>query len=130
MYRNITTGAIRMGKYKLLVGGSFSSGVDPSVGEWAASWYGLFSPNATFNGTDTYACPPSSPCVFDLEEDPTEHVDLSTTLPAVTAKLTKAFKDLDATYHPPRVGPPPEPAAMCAGATIGPDGKYYITPWK
>jgi arylsulfatase B len=129
MYRNVTTGAIRNGKYKLLVGGSFSSGVGPEMGEWAASWYGLFSPNSTFNGTDTYACPPSAPCLYDLEADPTEHVDLSASLPAVTAQMLSTFYSLNATYHPPVLGPAPEPGPMCAAVTKA-DGKMYIAPWK
>ena len=42
--------AMRQGRYKLLVG--------PPQGEWQASWYGLFSPNATTPvvNQDFYAC--------------------------------------------------------------------------
>ena len=133
MYRaNATTGAIRRGKYKLLVGGSFSSGVSPQLGEWAASWYGTFSPNASFSGTATYACPPSAPCLFDVVADPTEHVDLSAALPNVTASMLAAFRQLDSTYHPPVNNPPEEKSAMCAAAraAAGPGEKLFITPWR
>lgn len=131
---NVTTGAIVKGGYKLLVGGSFSSGEAPALGEWAASWYGAFSPNASFhraNSTAVYACPPSAPCLFDLAADPGEHTDLSAALPAVTRDMAAAFAALDDTYHPPTVGPAPQLAAMCAAArAAAPTGKVFITPWN
>ena len=134
MYRPVTTGAILKGKYKLLVGGSFSSGISPNRGEWAASWFGVFSPNASWtpNATEVYACPPSAPCLFDLEADPTEHVDLSATLPDVLADMLTAFYSLNNTYHPPVNNPPEEKAAMCAAARAAaqPGGKLFITPWR
>jgi arylsulfatase B len=131
MYRNVTTGAIRIGNYKLLVGGSFTGGVDPSMGEWAASWYGEFSPNSSFAGTAFYACPPSNPCLFDVKNDPTEHVDLSATNPELTAQMLNIFYQLNLTYHPPVENPPDDKAGFCAQAFANQvNGKLFISPWK
>ena len=133
MYRNVTTGAIRVGRWKLLVGGSFSSGVAPARGEWAASWYGEFSPNASFPGTDFYACPPTAPCLFDVVADPSEHTNLAAQQPAVLAQMLATFKGLDSTYHPPVQGPKPENDQLCAAAEAqraSNGGKLYVTPWR
>ena len=86
MSRNTTTGALRIGDWKLIVGGSFSGGTNWTMGEWAASWYGTFSPNASFDengGIKYYACPPSAPCLYNVTADPGEHFDLSTQEPLV-----------------------------------------------
>lgn len=133
MYRNITTGALRVGRHKLLVGGSFSSGVAPHRGEWAASWYGEFSPNASFPGTAFYACPPSAPCVFDVVADPGEHEDLALKEPALAAELMGIFKALEGTYHPPVVGPPEDNAGLCQQAEATRQrngGKLFVQPWR
>lgn len=137
MYRaNVTTGAIiggGNGRFKLLVGGSFSSGVAPEKGEWDASWFGLFSPNSTFPGTEFYACPPSAPCLFDLAADPTEHTDVSAQFPDVYASMMAEFKALEATYHPSPINPPEDNAGLCAAANSAKarnNGKLYVMPWR
>ena len=133
MYRNTTTGAIRFGRHKLLVGGSFSSGRPPAAGEWAASWFGAFSPNKTFPGTEFYACPPSAPCLFDVVADPGEHDDLAQSQPALLAEMLARFKALEASYHPPVEGPAPENAALCAAAEASRarnGGKLFVQPWR
>ena len=52
----LASGAIRVGDYKLLVGA-----------QRMASWFGDFSPNATYNGssTGTTACA-ARPCLFNI----------------------------------------------------------------
>jgi arylsulfatase A-like enzyme len=133
MYRNTTTGAIRFGRYKLLVGGSFSSGEAPAAGEWGASWFGAFSPNKTFPGTAFYACPPASPCLFDVVADPAEHNDLAASQPALLAAMLERFRALEATYHPPVEGPAAENAELCAAAEASRarnGGKLFVQPWR
>ena len=117
-------GAIRLGKYKLLVG--------PPGGEQQASWYGNFSPNASFpNPSLNYvACDNTvAPygCLFDLVADPTEHADLSAALPDVMAQLLGLFDALNATYHPPVRNPPSDEAGLCAAALAN---QRIVTPWR
>jgi hypothetical protein len=122
---------------QLIVGGGLGDGkhgqADP-VGEWLASWYGEFSPNASFPGAYLYACAPKTPCVFDVEADPLEQHDLSAENPSLLAALMKEFNSLDGTYHPPRYGPQDEREAMCiaaeAAASETSSSLLFITPWR
>eukprot|EP00494_Astrolonche_serrata_P014986 UN15128 len=65
-------GSIRVGKYKLIVGS-----------EKFASWYGWFSPNTTTPPDLSPVACQKGPCLFDIENDPGEHVDLSSDHPEI-----------------------------------------------
>ena len=94
-------GAIRRGSYKLLVGPqSF------------ASWYGgpqnnYFSPNQSVPSPNQSIteCDYNKPCLFDIEKDPYEHVDLAAILPDITALLLNAWHAYDHVYHVPITAP-------------------------
>lgn len=83
-------GAVRSGPYKLLLGDN----------PWA-SWYGEHSPNAS-------SPPKSSPlwsdavakcgdvgCLYDIEQDPTERIDLASWFPAIADELRAKLLSLD-----------------------------------
>ena len=130
------TGAIRVGDYKLLVGP-----------QRMATWFGAFSPNATFNGssTGTTACA-ERPCLFNsalpfsfdalpkhadcgwcaVAQDPTEHEDLADAQPAKAAELLKTFYSYNSQYHP---GPPigSDHDGYCAAAAAH---KGFMVPWR
>ena len=110
------TGAIRVGDFKLLVG-------PPRM----ATWFGMFSPNATFNGTSagTTACA-DRPCLFNIAQDPNEHVDLADTDPTKAAELLKTFYSYNNDFHP---GEPPgsDHDGYCAAAAAH---KGFMVPWR
>jgi len=95
-------GALRQGKWKLIVGPNQE-----------ASWYGAFSPNTT-------TPPDLSPidcwdhCLFDMETDATEHVDVAADHPDVTAAMLKRFTQLESEYHPPVAPPAKAGEQFCA----------------
>lgn len=96
-------GAIRSGDYKLLVGPAKQ-----------ATWFGSFSPNATIprsrslhalaagatGGMQTISCD-ERPCLFNIRDDPTEHVDLAEQQPERVGALLKRFHELEGQMHPP-----------------------------
>ena len=88
-FRTNATGAIRVGDWKLMVG------AQPQ-----ATWFGDFSPNATFNGTaaNVQGCT-HAPCLFNISADPTEHDDVAAQFPDVVAQLLATFHTLDYEYH-------------------------------
>ncbi len=71
------------------------------------------------------ATPPG--CLFDLEADPAEHVDLAATLPDVFSALYRTFMSYNSTYHPPVANPPDEHAQFCA-QVLANDG--VAGPWR
>lgn len=115
-------GAIRIGDYKLLVG--------PQL---FASWYGgsennYFSPNESVPLPNQLvsACTYTEPCLFDVVNDPTEHNDLASVHPDVTATLLAAFHTYDTAYHIPVTVPVSDGTAYCAHlATNG----YVVAPY-
>ena len=117
MYSDVTQGAIRYEQYKLVI-----------MNESQASWYGQFSPNETWNSNmeDIYACGVETPCLFDIENDPTEHHDLSKIYPNITANLTKLFYSFDSEYHPPKNAPSEDVQGYC-NAVYQNGG--FIVPW-
>ena len=124
---NYTTGALRVGDYKLIVG-------QPS-GESQATWYGHFSPNASYKGKGNFAtCELDRPCLFNLAVDPTEHVDLMRQSPVSAearkqfAQLMARFKALETEYHPPPNIPLTDADDVSFCATVA-ENKGLIAPW-
>eukprot|EP01050_Picozoa_sp_SAG11_P008296 SAG11_NODE_723_length_7528_cov_4.998385_8_plen_89_part_00 len=62
-----------------------------------------------------------------LQADPSEHVDLSKSEPAVFSRLLARFKDLEESYHPPKTNPPPDADGLCAA--IKAHGGF-MHPWR
>eukprot|EP00462_Mataza_sp_D1_P000197 CAMPEP_0175090726 /NCGR_PEP_ID=MMETSP0086_2-20121207/1510_1 /TAXON_ID=136419 /ORGANISM="Unknown Unknown, Strain D1" /LENGTH=479 /DNA_ID=CAMNT_0016363395 /DNA_START=121 /DNA_END=1557 /DNA_ORIENTATION=- len=70
-------GAIRVDNFKLIIGD-----------EIGASWYGEFSPNSTVPKPDMSPVDcVDAPCLYDLSQDPAEHVNIASTNPEVVARL-------------------------------------------
>ena len=117
MYTTPTNGAIRQGKYKLI-----------KQKQSDASWYGQFSPNQswTSNSSAVYACSANAPCLFDIENDVTEHHDLSKQLPDVVQQLTELFNSYNNQYHPPKNSPPNQQSAWCSAIAAN---KGFVVPW-
>ena len=114
---NFTTlGALRRGRYKLIVGP-----------EGFASWYGEFSPNASATAPNFHATGCTErPCLFDIATDPGEHHDLSVSRPHLLNEMLAAFKSFETAYHPPARPPPRNGDAFCA-AVRRHDG--WVAPW-
>lgn len=115
-------GAIRVGNYKLLIG--------PQP---FATWYGglennYFSPNQSVPSPVQllFGCTYTKPCLFDVVNDPTEHVDLANTYPDILASLLATFHTYDSVYHIPVTAPVFDGSAFCAHlATNG----YVVAPY-
>lgn len=98
-----------------------------------ASWYGWFSPNATCQDKKahdcfnvTLDCSPDSPCLYDLDADPTERVNIASTAPAgVLDTMVSLMGELDDTYHPPQPSPPNATGYCTAIAESG----GFMSPW-
>ncbi len=120
-YEGNATGAIRDGDYKLII-----------ATESAADWFGItsdghFTPPRTGsqNLTKT-ACSPLSPCLFNINLDPEERNDISSTSPDIVANLLAIFHSYDTQHHPPTT-PPPYNAAACCTASNKAGG--ILAPW-
>jgi len=109
-------GAIRVGKYKLIVGTEFQ-----------ASWYGQFAPNTTVPKPDVgvSACT-QHPCLFDIAKDPAEHVDISREFPQITQQLWARFNRSNAEPHPRVISPAQDAVGFC-GAVKKTGG--WVAPW-
>ena len=118
MYTSTIHGAIRSGKYKLI-----------KMNESEAGWYGQFSPNETWNASlqHIYDCGVKTPCLFDIENDMTEHHDLSEQLPDVVANLTALFYSYNNEYHPPKDSPPNQETQYCDAIS---KNKGFVAPWN
>lgn len=89
-------GGVRKGNYKLLVGP-----------QNYATWYGgpennYFSPNQSVPNPDqaVKACSYAKPCVFDVVNDVTEHIDLYDTIDAaILSDLLATWHSDDTAYH-------------------------------
>jgi hypothetical protein len=99
------SGALRLGRWKLLVG--------PQA---QAQWFGHFTPNKTACGPNASApakhlgagkCPDISmraceakPCLFDLLSDKTEHADVAGTNPEAVHQLLARWAQIsEKEYH-------------------------------
>ena len=110
------TGAIRIGDLKLIVGP-----------EKQASWYGVFSPNSTKKPDVSFtACSLSAPCLYDVRNDPSEHVDLASARPDDVKRMLERFHALAKEYHPPKKNPPQENEAYCKAMH---DNGDFVRPW-
>ena len=118
-----------MGKWKLIVGG-----------EHQASWYGHFTPNATDGhtkpSTNFVDCDdPAYPCLYDLDNDPTEHNNLNPKsgpgipVDPVAAdaleSLLLRFKQLEVEYHP-KPNPSRQSSMYCAHLD---ETQHFVSPW-
>ncbi len=118
MYTDKTQGVIRNGKYKLIM-----------MNESRAGWYGQFTPNSSWtkNMTDIYAgCSADKPCLFDIENDVTEHNDISNQNPEIVKSMTQLFHTFDNQYHPPKNHPPADTQNYCNSIVANKD---FIVSW-
>jgi hypothetical protein len=119
------SGALRVGKWKLVVGATNQ-----------ASWYGHFSPNKSacgHVGAEGGACPSEAytactdaPCLFDMETDKTEHFDVAASEPDTLTALLSRWSEISAEYHPPP-NPELEEAAYCANIE---KNMGFVAPWQ
>ncbi len=117
---NNVTGSLRIGNYKLIVGGD--------LGANQASWYGEFTPNGTHPPSlDYVTCFTDAPCVFDVVNDPTEHNDISSLYPNITSMLLDWFNELKQEFHPPQDNPPEDRPGYCASVKAH---QGYVAPWR
>lgn len=88
---------IIVGRYKLLLGQMTMAG-----------WVGPAYPNASSAdihfGDLTLNC--SSGCLFDIQTDPTEHIELSTSMPALVQDLTARLEVAERSAYSPDRGSP------------------------
>lgn len=131
------TGAYIKGDLKLIVGvptqpdnALASSGVEQ------ATWYGgpplYFTPNASMPSPPIgqSACHNTVPpfaCLFNLTEDPTEHVDIAATRAELLAPMMADFLALNDTFHPPPIVPPDERDGLCAVVL---ENDNFAAPWR
>jgi arylsulfatase B len=84
------------------------------------AWTGPLYPNATTQWCDT--CPldcgtiDAPKCLFNVFDDPTEHVNLAASHPAIVASMSARLKELTKTVFAPDRGVPDTKAACKAGA--------------
>ena len=113
-------GALRRGRYKLIVGEQPFS-----------SWYGDFSPNSSSRvgrkfevPVAPHSCDPY--CLFDIEADPAEHVDLARSRPDLAAQLLGRVRQFDASPHPPLTKPHEERGTFCEAVRAH---GGFVVPW-
>lgn len=115
-------GAIRVGDYKMLMGPQNQS-----------TWYGgpennYFSPNVSVPEpeTDVVECSFREPCLYNIQQDPTEHVNIAGTQKDVLATMLEIWERLYSEYHPPTDPQEEDPNGYCDGAQRN---NWYVTPW-
>ena len=110
-------GAIRLGDYKLIIGD-----------EYEAFWFGEFSPNNTGvrPKLGRVECV-DFPCLYDIVNDPGEHVNLATRMPFKVHKLWDRFNQSDASYHPQIVPPKRDNEGFCQSLL---KHNYWVAPWR
>lgn len=133
------TGAFIKGDLKLIVGvPPQADNVYASSGVEQATWYGgpplFFSPNASMPSpplgqTACWNTVPPFACLFNLTDDPTEHVDIATTRPDLLSPMMAEFLALNDTYHPPLIVPADERAGLCRVA-LEPENDNVAAPWR
>lgn len=107
--------ALIVGRYKLL------RGKQPS-----AFFPGPHMPNKSDTGGNvSLDC--SQGCLFDLDADPTEHVDLAQSKPDIAATLARRAVELDLTYFQSEGSTSKDPAAKVAAAT---NYSGFWGPWQ
>ena len=121
---NHTTGALLSihGEkiYKLIVGPAQQ-----------ATWYGHWPTNGTNGKLPPYtafvACT-LAPCLYEVgTSDPSEHVDISQSQPAVLNKMLQRFKELESVYHPPKKNPPADAEGICSAMQAN---GGFLKPWR
>jgi len=106
------TGAIRVGKWKLLVGL-----------QNLASWYAEV-PNR--NVPSEHSACGSAPCLFNIESDPEEREDVASAFPDVVRRLTRRFNEFSQEYHAPTEFSQETDLACAAWERAG----GYLVPWN
>ena len=101
-------GLIRADGYKVLYGNVIEN-----------AWTSAFYPNATTNWCDTCALDcgtiDAPTCLFNVLDDPTEHVNLAATKPDIVAAMSARLKELQAGIFAPQRGKPNNKDACHAG---------------
>lgn len=101
-------GLIRADGYKVLYGNVIEN-----------AWTSAFYPNATTNWCDTCALDcgtiDAPTCLFNVLDDPTEHVNLAATKPDIVAAMSARLKELQAGIFAPQRGKPDNKDACHAG---------------
>jgi len=115
-----STGGVRVGDWKLIVGGQQYEG-----------HYGDFSPNGTDLAVDERrGATPSScrarPCLFNVRDDPTERDDLASTRKDKLDELGAAFRALEHLFHAPRPTVSSRELYCAAAAASG----GFMVPWR
>eukprot|EP00448_Togula_jolla_P010115 CAMPEP_0170613910 /NCGR_PEP_ID=MMETSP0224-20130122/24521_1 /TAXON_ID=285029 /ORGANISM="Togula jolla, Strain CCCM 725" /LENGTH=530 /DNA_ID=CAMNT_0010939537 /DNA_START=24 /DNA_END=1613 /DNA_ORIENTATION=- len=87
---NSRVGALRVGNWKLLVGT-----------QYAARLYGDSLVDADPRKPAEFSACGNSPCLFDVEADPTESTDLALAHPQVLQELLHRFEEIGKDYHVP-----------------------------
>lgn len=109
-YPAIVQGLIRADGFKILYGNVIEN-----------TWTGPFYPNKTTGWCDTcpmHCGPPNAPtCLFNVLNDPTEHVNLASSNPSVLASMTARLAELQATVFSPMRGSPDERACYAGNVT-------------
>ena len=93
-----------------------------------ASWYGHWPTNGTKTNYNAFVGCWPRPCLYEVgASDPSEHVDLAASEPAVLARMLARFKELESSYHPDKTNPPSDNAGACAALEANGN---FLKPWK
>jgi arylsulfatase A-like enzyme len=117
-----STGALRVGDWKLIVG------TESSAGWYGDSSSGHFTPprSGPPQNTSVSACSASVPCLFNIAQDPEERSDVAAANPALVAQLLATFRSYDKEHHPPQAQPARNKTACCAASKAAGD---VVAPW-
>eukprot|EP00039_Didymoeca_costata_P032964 m.40106 g.40106 ORF g.40106 m.40106 type:complete len:650 (+) comp9628_c0_seq1:92-2041(+) len=109
--------AIQQSGWKLIIGKEGSN-----------DWFGWFSPNTSvpYPKRDTLPNCSPNPCLYNLNDSITEHINLASDNPQIVEMLLKRVDELSYTYHPPIPQAPDDLPGYCAAVTMN---KGFVGPW-